>query len=125
MSFFPQLNFGNKFSFFINAGPYFGFLTNSNAKGLYRSQKSIYDSIISYEIDGKASDYLLLRTIAIMSNMGFRYEIDENWRLIIDASIRYGPGLMDKGDIKSQIDLIFSAGFLYQFEKRRTKPVKN
>lgn len=125
LSFFPQLNFGKKFSFFINAGPYFGFLTNSIAKGLHQSRNSIYDSLISYEIDEKANEYLLSRTIAIMSNMGFRYEIDENWRVIIDASMRYSPSLIDKGALKSQIDLIFSVGFLYQFEKKRIKSVKN
>lgn len=125
LSFFPQLNFGKKFSLFINAGPYFGFLTKSTAKGSHQSRNSTYDSLISYEIDEKANEYLLSRTIAIMSNMGFRYEIDENWRVIIDASFRYSPSLIYKGGLKSQIDLIFSVGFLYQFEKKRTKSEEN
>lgn len=111
---YPQLNFGHKVRFFINAGPCFGFLINSFAQGSYLRQEDYESDPINGDINGSAKEYLKPTTIAIMSCTGLQVEVAEKWMLITDFTFCYGPGLIDNYTFRHQLDLTFSVGFLYE-----------
>lgn len=116
--FYPQLEFGNRIKFFINAGPYIGFLINSNASGIHRSRKDVYSDLVEKEIDGSAKAYIRSFTFAIMSTIGIQHQITHSWNIMIDVAARYGPSLFNESYGQGQLDLIFSVGVGYSINKK-------
>lgn len=123
--FYPQLNFGNRINFFINAGPCIGVLTNSYEKGKKVSKPSIDKPQVESEVEGKAKNSLQDGFVAIKSTIGLQYNLNKSWAISVDAGIRYEPCLVYSDNLTKQLDITYNFGFLFKISEKRFNARQN
>jgi len=117
--FYPQLNFGNRINFFINAGPCIRLLTNSYEKGIRVSKPSIDKPKVESEIEGKAKNSLEDLFVAIKTTIGFQYNVNNFWAISVDLGICYEPCLVNSDNFTKQLDITYNFGFLVKISEKR------
>lgn len=122
--FYPELVFGNKLKYYINAGVFGGIYLNGTKTGLLISGRAQwgpdgpYMEYIETEVEGKANEDIRNFTAGVQLGTGLRYQISDYWGIHLNTSGRYLPFPFETDFTKSQVDLIISVGAEYIFKRR-------
>lgn len=91
----PEIRLGKKFGFYINLGPYFGFIVNTH-KIETASSGNISGGHNSWEESGSADDDFNGLDFGISSTLGLEIPLIKRFFLLTDIS--YGVGISNIGD---------------------------
>ena len=122
---YPELVFGNKLKFYINAGVSIGMLLNASKSGLNIRARAVegpdgpYIEYTETEVEGNAKSELKDFNLGGQLGMGLRYNVSGNWDINFNASSRYTPFPVKNDFAKTQLDLLFSVGVEYTIKRKK------
>lgn len=122
---YPELVFGNKLEFYINAGITGGLLLNGTKSGLHinaRAHEGPDGTYIEYtetDVDGTAKEDLRSFTLGAQLGTGLRYHISDKWGIHLKTSARSIPFPVENEFTQSQVDLLISVGAVYTLKRKR------
>lgn len=120
---YPELVFGNKLKYYINAGVFGGIFLNGTKTGLLISGRAQwgpdgpYIEYIETEVEGKANEDVRKFTAGAQLGTGLRYQISDNWGIHLTASGRFLPFPVENEFTQNQIDFIISVGADYTLKR--------
>jgi hypothetical protein len=120
---YPELVFGHKLKYFINAGVFGGIFLNGTKTGLLISGRvesgpdGYYMEYTETEVEGKAKEDVRNFTVGAQLGTGLRYQISDNWGIHFTASGRFLPFPVENEFTQNQIDLIISVGAAYTLKR--------
>ena len=122
---YPELVFGNKLKFYINAGISVGMLLNASKSGLNIRARAVegpdgpYIEYTETEVEGNAKNDLKDFSLGGQLGMGLRYFITDHWNMDIDFSGRFLPFPVESDFAKTQLDLLISVGVEYTIKRKK------
>jgi len=122
---YPELVFGNKLKFYINAGISVGLLLNASKSGLNIRARAVegpdgpYIEYTETEVEGNAKNDLKDFNLGGQLGMGLRYAITDHWNMDIDFSGRFLPVPVESDFAKTQLDLLISVGVEYSIKRKK------
>lgn len=113
--FYPEISFGKKFRFYINAGINCSLLINSHRQGIVCTYSSSNNEYKESVVFGSAHEDLWKLYAGIQAGIGINYNIANNWYIVIDKSLSYGLMNVINDYIMRSMDIMTSVGIEYKF----------
>lgn len=116
----PELKFGNKYSIYINLGPYLGWILNSyyHNIGTHWQLPDIYES---WDRNESASEEFNGLDFGVSFSLGLEIPFNDSFGVLVDGNYSYGLSNIAAGDIGSHGEinsknLYFTCGLVYKFK---------
>ncbi len=127
---YPELVFGHRLTYYVNAGITAGVLLNASRSGTYTNMRmhmggpdGHYPVYTVTELEGDARSDIRNFSAGVQVGTGLRYNISDSWDINFDLSGQYILFPVEVEFSASQVDLLISAGAEYTIHrKKKNKP---
>ncbi|RLD31815.1 MAG: hypothetical protein DRI72_08235 [Bacteroidetes bacterium] len=126
---YPELVFGHRLTYYVNAGITAGLLLNANKSGTNTHMRmhsggpdGYYPVYTVTEVEGDARSDIKSFSAGVHIGTGLRYHISDSWDINFDLSGQYILFPVEIEFTGSQVDLLISAGAEYTIHRKKNKP---